>query len=146
MPKPPKVPFGFKSEDETESNYGHGKPMTTSQLELYRSIKKKRRNSDELKTENTNQEFSDHELVEAKIYDKKDDKQGRIENVFRRWYDGWYWAFLTRYGRSHGLVFGYNESSEQDVIHEGVDEFHERYEIEIDGDFDEIMEKPINST
>ena len=143
MPKPPKVPFGFVSEDETKSNYGHGKPMTTDQLELYRSIKRKREESDELKTRNTNQKFPDHELVEAEIYDEKDDKHGKIESVYRRWYDGWYWAFLTRYGKSHGLVFGYNESSEQDVVQEGVDNFLERYEVEIDGGFDEIMERYI---
>lgn len=138
---PPKVPFGFVSEDETDLNYGHGKPMTTDQLELYCSIKRKRRDSKELRTEDTNQEFSDHELVEAEIYDKKDDKQGRIESVYRRWYDGWYWAFLTRYGKSHGLVFGYNESSEQDVVQEGVEDFHERYEVQIDDGFEEIMKK-----
>lgn len=143
MSKLPKVPFGFVSEDETEPNYGHGKPMTTDQLELYRSIKRKREENDELKTENTNQEFSDHEVVEAKIHDKEDEKQGRIENVFRRWYDGWYWAFLTRYGKSHGLVFGYNESSEQEVVQESVEDFHERYEVETDDDFDEIMERYI---
>ncbi len=143
MLKPPKVPFGFVSEDETELNYGHREPMTTDQLELYRCIKRKREEPDELKNENTNQEFPDHELAESQIYDKKDDKQGRIESVFRRWYDGWYWTFLTRYGRSHGLVFGYNESSEQNVVQEGVDEFHERYEIDTDDGFDEIMERYI---
>jgi len=143
MLEPVEVPFGFISEDKTKSNYGYGKPMTSNQLELYHSIKRKREECSELKTENTNQEFPGHELVEVEIYDKERDKHGKIESVFRRWYDGWYWVFLTRYGKSHGLVFGYNESSEQDVIQEGVDDFHKRCEVKIDDNFDDIMERYI---
>lgn len=135
----PKVPFGYTSEDEDESNFGHGKPMTPKQLELYRKVREKRKENDDLSVADTNQEFPEHELIETTIYDREKDREGKIESIYRRWYDGWYWTFLTRFGKSHGLVFGFNESSEQESIENGAKEFQERYEIKCDGEFEKVM-------
>lgn len=139
---PPEVPFGYTSEEETESNFGNGKPMTPKQISLYYKIKKVREESDELETKDTLINFPNHPLVDEEVFDEKDDDTGVVETVAKEWYDGWYWKLIIRYGTSHGVVFVYNESSEQQVIQDAVEEFKENHTFP-DVDFEGIIENEL---